>query len=681
MSVFGSMAAKSDPVHDIMPFIRDIAPALSDLPLHVAVEAGDSEMDDQGLRVPGCPRYPDSASLCSSETLEPVFGQLADILGVPGRPALGLLAAAAALTRFFSTRMTFVLARSAAPDPFADWLERLSGDRALTRVMLWEGNADAPAMRLASELHNIIVAHPRFTFADTRPQRVCLFYLANIALQDPHWSWFHAERLVETIDASLLPGGLMIIAGAGRANVQQGIVGNFIKLHAGRYEIAYQGRFGVGARQAEPTLILRKLREIDPCVAPACRDASRALFVGPVTLSHELDKRFTVKPASALHFGAGIDRMTSHVVTPARTVTLRTLGDDRFRDRFPHYYVSSYRTPDIRLNRLRDGIVFSRLPTCIASGDGTIFLTSYSLADFVERGGIPAAEHRRMLEKRESGENFAAGYELSKTVLRDELAEVTNYLDQPVFYFGIRWMRMYGHFLHEACPLIGLWQQYLRPLGVKLLMHPISTAWQWDALRSLGLRDDDMLPLSPNATLMCRELWFSNSFEDSRYNMLPEITDFADRTTLSDRTRRRTLKVYAARTDTRNRPLVNEPELIERLEQIGFISVTGSEHTLAEQIAIYEQADVIVGKDGSNLSNVIFGDQKTILVEILGEDFFDPLYMRLANMRGMHYDHVLATTIRGSGREAESIVDVDLVVAAVERAMQRRRESFLIPQG
>ncbi|MEI6282449.1 MAG: glycosyltransferase family 61 protein, partial [Alphaproteobacteria bacterium] len=523
--------------------------------------------------------------------------------------------------------------------------------------------------------HNVIVAAPRFSFADTKPERVGLLYLADIVLRDPHWSWFHAERLIETSDASLLPGGVVIIGGADRANIQAGIVGNFIPLHAGRYEIAYQGRFGAGAGQARPAMVLRKLRDLDQSVTTALRDASRALFAGPVTLSHEMDRRLVTKSATALRFGAGPERMVSHVIVPARNVTIDSLRDDRYRHRFPSYYASEYRTPEIRLNRLRDGIVFSRLPTCIAAADGTVFLTSYSLGDYLDRAAVPKGEQSGIAARRDSGDCYLSGFGHTPSVLRDGIPELTNYLEQPVFYFGIRWMGMYGHFLHEACPTISLWQQHLRPLGVKLLVHPLSTIWQRDALRSLGVGDEDMVPYPPNSTLMCRELWFSNSFEDARYNILPEVTDFADRTALSDRTRPRTLKVYAARIDTPNRRLVNEPELIDRLEQEGFVTFIGSQHTLAEQIAVFEQADVIVGKDGTNLTNIIFGDHRTLLVEILGEEFFDPLYLRIANIRGMHYDHVLASAVSKTWRVADSIVDVEAVVATVNRAMQRRLEA------
>ncbi len=498
-------------------------------------------------------------------------------------------------------------------------------------------------------------------------------------LGNRHWSWFHCERLIETIDASLLPGGVVIISEADRANIQKGIVGNFIPLHAGRYEVVYQGRFGCG--QARPVLVLRKLRDLDSSVTTALRNASRVLFGGTVTLSHEMDRRLVTKSATALRFGAGSENMVSHIIVPVRNVKMNSLRDDRYRHRFPNYYVSEYRTPEIRLSRLRDGIVFSRLPTCIAATDGTLFLTSYSLSDYFERAGLSDGERRKIAARRDSGDCYLSGFQLAPSILRDGIPELTNYLEQPVFYFGIRWMNMYSHFLYEACPQISLWKTHLRPLGVKLLVHPLMTVWQRDALQSLGVGDEDMVPYAPNSTLMCRELWFSNSFEDGRWSILPEITDFADRTALSDRTRPRTLKVYAARTDTRNRRLVNEQELIVRLEQEGFVTVVGGQHTLAEQISIFEQADIIVGKDGTNLTNIIFGDDKTLLVEILGEEFFEPQYLRIANIRGMHYDHVLASSVSGAKRDADHVVDVEAVVATVNQAMQRRREAGAARQG
>lgn len=75
--------------------------------------------------------------------------------------------------------------------------------------------------------------------------------------------------------------------------------------------------------------------------------------------------------------------------------------------------------------------------------------------------------------------------------------------------------------------------------------------------------------------------------------------------------------IYISRKDARRRHVVNEDEVLESLGQWGFKRVIPTEHSLPEQIAIFNQADIIVGPHGANLVNTIFADN-SILVEIFG---------------------------------------------------------------
>ena len=675
-----ALPVPTDPVEEVVACLRSMPDSLSTMPLHQPIDAAAPGLPRPGwLHAPEAPApvhlYADHYTFVDGAPFARDAADLADTLAHPSRPPLGLLLSLRRIVEQAPRGQGAAVVAADANDPALRALAPALRHRTLTAVLFGADTvATAPASR--SDLHSYAVAAPRFTFADLRPLNLALLYVADIQLEDAHWNWFHPERLAETIDASLAEGGFIVFGGAQRGNIQSAILGDFLPLRPGRYEVAYQGRFGAAPEQSGTFLVLRKLRELSMPFRAAMQAASRCLFGGTVRLSHERDASLHVRPMPAIRFGGAIATGATHVIVPSRRITVRSLRDHRYRERFPGYFEQEYTTPEIRLTCLRDGIAFSRLPTCVAAADGTVFCTSYTLEEYLARspegaGGVGAA-----LAHGRHGGPYVSAFALDRRVLRDGIPEVTNYIDEPVYFFGIRWMEMYGHFLHEACPQISLWREHLRPLGVKLLGLPLTCRWQEDALRSLGVEGGDIVRFAPNATLMCRELWLSHAFEDARNRVLPEIADFADRTSLSDRSRRRTLRVYAARTDTANRRLANEDELIARLRQEGFVTFVGSEHTLAEQVAMFEQADIVVGKDGTNLTNIIFGDRGTLLVEILGETFFDPLYLRIANIRGMHYDHVIARSVSGAGtggRDATSIVDVDDVVATIARAAERRR--------
>lgn len=75
-------------------------------------------------------------------------------------------------------------------------------------------------------------------------------------------------------------------------------------------------------------------------------------------------------------------------------------------------------------------------------------------------------------------------------------------------------------------------------------------------------------------------------------------------------------KVYVSRRGNLKRTFLSEPQLEERLQQLGFAIITPEQHTVDEQIDIFGNADIIVGCAGAALANVIYCKEGTTVVEI-----------------------------------------------------------------
>jgi hypothetical protein len=106
---------------------------------------------------------------------------------------------------------------------------------------------------------------------------------------------------------------------------------------------------------------------------------------------------------------------------------------------------------------------------------------------------------------------------------------------------------------------------------------------------------------------------------------------------------------YLARLDSRFRPMENERELCSALEARGFRIVVASEHSYAEQIRIFAQASILVSPHGSGLTNSIFTEPGTPIVELRSTNagarspFVDRSYSNLAAIidrpyAGLFYD-------------------------------------------
>ena len=79
----------------------------------------------------------------------------------------------------------------------------------------------------------------------------------------------------------------------------------------------------------------------------------------------------------------------------------------------------------------------------------------------------------------------------------------------------------------------------------------------------------------------------------------------------------RSRRLYVSRADAQDRRVRNEDELLAALEDYGFERIVPGEHSFAEQVRRFSDAEVILGPHGAGLTNTIFAPETT-LVELFG---------------------------------------------------------------
>jgi hypothetical protein len=98
-------------------------------------------------------------------------------------------------------------------------------------------------------------------------------------------------------------------------------------------------------------------------------------------------------------------------------------------------------------------------------------------------------------------------------------------------------------------------------------------------------------------------------------------------------------RLYLSRLDTRGRQIVNEAELVARLEREGFEIMTCSEHDVAAQVRKARAAGLIVSAHGAAMTNVGFTNHLARVLEILPASWGVSCFHSLARMRNQ--DHFL----------------------------------------
>lgn len=89
-------------------------------------------------------------------------------------------------------------------------------------------------------------------------------------------------------------------------------------------------------------------------------------------------------------------------------------------------------------------------------------------------------------------------------------------------------------------------------------------------------------------------------------------------------------KIYITRANSNERPLVNELEVQKLMLTHGFGIVAMENYSLQEQMAIARNAKIMVSPHGAGLSNMVFSQKGTAIVELIPDRYMTPLFKQLA---------------------------------------------------
>lgn len=97
-------------------------------------------------------------------------------------------------------------------------------------------------------------------------------------------------------------------------------------------------------------------------------------------------------------------------------------------------------------------------------------------------------------------------------------------------------------------------------------------------------------------------------------------------------------RIYINRDGAKYRQVLNEEALVKYLEKYGFVSVALETLTLADQIALFAEAEVIITPHGSGLTNTVFCQPGTKIVELFSPHYMRYYYVNISRSLGLkHY--------------------------------------------
>ncbi|WP_413173397.1 glycosyltransferase 61 family protein [Anabaena azotica] len=106
-------------------------------------------------------------------------------------------------------------------------------------------------------------------------------------------------------------------------------------------------------------------------------------------------------------------------------------------------------------------------------------------------------------------------------------------------------------------------------------------------------------------------------------------------------------RIYITRRLAKSRRLLNEEEILNFLQLYGFESVILESMSVEEQAVLFSQAEMIISPHGSGLTNLVFCQPGTKVIELFSPNYVYHCYWWISNLVGLDYYYLIGETLPG----------------------------------
>ena len=320
-----------------------------------------------------------------------------------------------------------------------------------------------------------------------------------------------------------------------------------------------------------------------------------------------------------------------------------TLGDSFTNPDLRSHFARQERTGAIRLYRLRDVTLDASL-MLLLRGRGRITETRYLVTD----------------------------QEYADALVKPLPAVPLDPAEHYIIGCNRVWHNYY-HWLIQSLPAIDLGLRHRAHRKVTLVLSSLQP-WQQETLALLGCQEIPRLTLQVPDTFRLPSAEFSEFLGEHMPRIVPRaaMATFRRLSQAVPWGRDAAEEIYVARTDTRHRVAENEAQLIGLLERQGVRIVVPGALSVAEQIAAFRAARLVIGTHGAGMSNIVFCQGGSFIYEMLPRHYPNVAFNRLAQAADLNYcADLFDDSGEGPVHERSWRIDLDLVAARLDSMRAR----------
>ena len=211
---------------------------------------------------------------------------------------------------------------------------------------------------------------------------------------------------------------------------------------------------------------------------------------------------------------------------------------------------------------------------------------------------------------------------------------------------------VYFHWMLDVLPRLEILRRSGFPEGEIdwFYVNSVAKPFQRQTLERLGIPGDRILESDRHPYLHATRLvvpsfpgpigWpTSESIEFLRSHFLPSQSSSSPTSPK---------RLYISRQTAQYRRVVNEPQLIQRLQQQGFQVIALENYSVTEQAQLFANAEVILAPHGAGLTNLVFCQRNTRVIELFSPNYIRYYYWSICQHLHLNHYYLVGSALPGS---------------------------------
>jgi capsular polysaccharide biosynthesis protein len=203
----------------------------------------------------------------------------------------------------------------------------------------------------------------------------------------------------------------------------------------------------------------------------------------------------------------------------------------------------------------------------------------------------------------------------------------------------------YSHWMMDLLPRLDLLARagYGPEKVDRYLVNLGNAPYERETLTLAGIPKEKIFPVSAASHFRCERIITTSLRANHWQNTLPAWVSayLGDLVVEKPAAGYRSRRLYLTRNRGTVRRVLNEESLLPLLQEFGFEVVDPGALSVREQAALFAGAEAVVAPHGSALTNLVFCQPGTAVLEIFPADYFDVAFWTTATVAGCRYHAIL----------------------------------------